>query len=648
MDSGGEPQSTIFRLRTFGGLELLDEHGHAIPFPAKALVILAYLFSTGRRTATRMEVAELLWGRGTPSVAFTNLRRLISRIRGRQSELNVHFLVFSNHGIELKSSSITCDVSLFGMAEPEGSFDELKVLVDRLRSAFLDKIDLQNSLFDHWLAQQRERQLIALDHAMRLMASLANTADQRAVVQQAALLVFLTGSNDQIAPKFLLQAYEVQGEVEHLKRTFERRNEMLASWMKEKQSFPPAKIAARAANVEIINPAELTEHSRPSLPRLALLPPNNYSREPAAAMIVASLLEDITIGFCVLNSVQVLAPYSALQISRKTEDQLAMLEHHGLTYVLETRLSGVDEALSLFTQLVFLPTSEIVWAERLSLDGARFAQNRRDISGRLALSVASEIERHRITRSNFDRNPAAYHRYLLGRRFFDRLTLPNLRRARKEMKAVLQESANFAPALSSLARTYSEEWLLTARGEAVLLKSAEAYALQAIETSSDMADGYRELGVAKLLQGALDESVETLQLAETLSPHYADIIADHADALAHCSRLDTACRTIERAIELNPISPDSYLWTAAGACYGLGRFEAAIGYIDRMADGSLADRLAAASWAMLGHRDKAHVFVTRVRETHPDFDVENWLSIVPIKEKWHKDIYREGLKKAGF
>lgn len=648
MDSDGEPRSTTFSLRTFGGLELLDERGQVIPFSAKALVLLAYLISTGRRTATRAEVAELLWGRGAPSTAFTNLRRLVSRIKSRQSELDAHFLAFSSREVELKPSMLKCDVSLFATAEPQGSFDELKTLVDRLKSVFLGETDLQNPLFDHWVAQQRERQSAALEHALRTMAPLAKTAEQRTAVQQAALLVFLTGSNDQIARKFLLQAYDVQGEVDHLRRTFERRNEMLSSWMKAKRQSPPEKMAARAATIEAINSTGLTEPPTPCLPRLALLPPKNYSREPATAMIVTSLLEDITIGFCVLNSVQVLAPYSALQISRKTEDQLAMLEHHGLSYVLETRLSGVDEELSLFSQLVFLPTSEIVWAERFSLDGARFAQNRRDLSGRLALSVASEIERHRITRSNFDRNPAAYHRYLLGRQFFDRLTLPNLHRARKEMQAVLQESANFAPALSSLARTYSEEWLLTARGEADLLKSAETYALQAIETSSDMADGYRELGVAKLLQGALDESVETLQLAETLSPHYADIIADHADALAHCSRLDTACQTIERAIELNPISPDSYLWTAAGACYGLGRFEAALGYIDRMADGSLADRLAAASWAMLGHRDKAHVFVTRARQTHPEFDVDNWLSIVPIKEKWHKDIYREGLKKAGF
>jgi hypothetical protein len=37
-----------------------------------------------------------------------------------------------------------------------------------------------------------------------------------------------------------------------------------------------------------------------------------------------------------------------------------------------------------------------------------------------------------------------------------------------------------------------------------------------------------------------------------------------------------------------------------------------------------------------------------VREANPNFDVDTWLAAVPSKEQWHKDLYREGLKKAGF
>ena len=44
----------------------------------------------------------------------------------------------------------------------------------------------------------------------------------------------------------------------------------------------------------------------------------------------------------------------------------------------------------------------------------------------------------------------------------------------------------------------------------------------------------------------------------------------------------------------------------------------------------------------------ARVLVRRVREANPNFDVDTWLAAVPSKEQWHKDLYREGLKKAGF
>ncbi|MGO7830557.1 hypothetical protein ACC690_38635, partial [Rhizobium johnstonii] len=49
----------------------------------------------------------------------------------------------------------------------------------------------------------------------------------------------------------------------------------------------------------------------------------------------------------------------------------------------------------------------------------------------------------------------------------------------------------------------------------------------------------------------------------------------------------------------------------------------------------LADRLAAANWAMLGHQDKARTFFRRFREFNPDFDVDKFLSAVPSKEQWH-------------
>ena len=221
-------------------------------------------------------------------------------------------------------------------------------------------------------------------------------------------------------------------------------------------------------------------------------------------------------------------------------------------------------------------------------------------------------------------------------------------RARREFRAAVQVSPYFAPALSGLARTHSREWLLTARGDIEHLILSETHANQAIAAGQDLAAGYRELGVTKLFLGDFDESAAALQLAETPSPHYADVIADHADTLVHASLPAQGLEKIEQAIDLNPLCPDLYHWTAAGANYYLGRYEDALVSVSRMQNGEPAGRLSAASWAMLGNQKKARSFVRKVRENYPEFNVDEWLAIVPIREQWQKDHYREGLLKAGF
>lgn len=154
--------------------------------------------------------------------------------------------------------------------------------------------------------------------------------------------------------------------------------------------------------------------------------------------------------------------------------------------------------------------------------------------------------------------------------------------------------------------------------------------------------------MTKLYLGDVDESVAALSHAENLSPHFADVIYSHADTLVHASRPGDALEKIKKAIALNPLAPDSYLWCAAGASYFLEQYEDAVAYVEAMKDKTPAHRIAAASLAMMGDRRRAHVYRQRAAALNPVFDVEKWLSVVPFKEQWQKDLYREGLLKAGF
>lgn len=105
---------------------------------------------------------------------------------------------------------------------------------------------------------------------------------------------------------------------------------------------------------------------------------------------------------------------------------------------------------------------------------------------------------------------------------------------------------------------------------------------------------------------------------------------------------------IRQAISLNPIVPDMYLWTAAGASYFLHQYQQALDYIGQMSNKRPAARLAAACCGMMGDIDKARALRVKVFEDNPSFDLERWLAVIPHKEAWQTEMYREGLKRAGF
>lgn len=627
----------MFSLHTFGGLKLLDRDSREIAFPEKGLLILAYLMADPTARAPRSAIAELLWGQDDNGNAKVNLRKLVSRIRSRQAELGSSFLRFSETTVELEPPQLTSDISVLNADRADPVFTKLKLLLETLEAEFLRGINCQSLIFFHWREAQKHRHAQMLKETLMAAAAQASAKDDIALVKEAALLIFAVDPEDPDIGRILLRIFDAAGEVEHFRRIFERRGALLASWPRSEDKSPThGESATSSAEGSVVAGQKIR------IPLRILRPSDTQT----SGYDPSSLMDDITIGFCALNSLEANDRSTAIRIGRRDED--AASDGQDRSYVLHMRLSTQNHKTLLFSQLVEPASNEIVWADRLSLEQSPHEQQRQKIARHIVLSLTGQIERREMMRAHFDKSPAAYQRYLSGRRYLGQLSLPNLQKARTELEAVLRSGDHFAPALSSIARTYSKQWLLMSGGDAALLKEAEDYAMRAIAARRGIADGYRELGVAKTFQGASDESLEALELAEALNPNHAGIIADQAEALIYSSRPDLALRKIESAIALNPLSPDSYFWIASAASYMLGCFEAALCYIDRMADSRLADRISAASWAMLGDKNRAGFFVRRVHDTNPGFDIDNWLSVVPFKEQWQRDIYREGLRRAGF
>lgn len=649
-----------FRLQTLGELRLVDLSGNAVAFSEKGLIILAYLFVHPQRAQSRTALSKLLWDVVEPTQAYTNMRKSLSRIDSRQQELGHQFVEITAYDVKLNVEAIECDAEGLQAPPHSDALIDLRALVGLFSHVFLENIDSTGAALSAWIEQRRAQHLSRLREALISAIPIAKSAQDIALVKDAALRIFQHDPDDEMIVSLLAETYSTEGKVETFRNIYDGRKQKLWGnltlspdvhalnvvkkvFEKQRSLFPAPKNGLGDA----LTASTQNGLKRP-IPRLVLLPP---AESPAGSQplfpLANALIEDVTIALCALTSVSVVAPYTAAQIGRHS-DKANTIAQHSISYVLDTRHSGRGAQSSLFVQLVYFANDEVIWADRYDMDNDSLAVQRRQIARRITMAITGEIERNELAREYFEQSPVAYHHYLLGQRHLKNLGLPDIRRARKEFRSALNHAPYFAPALSGIARTYSREWLITARGDAQLLKAAEKHANKAIAAGQDMVGGYRELGVAKMLLGGIDESVEALELAETLSPHYADVAADYADTLVHASKPGLALEKIEKAIELNPLSPDVYLWTAAGANYCLEEYEQALSYIERMADRGLANRLSAASWAMIGDQKRAKSFVRKARETNPDFDVDTWLTAVPFKEQWQKDHYRDGLRKAGF
>jgi DNA-binding SARP family transcriptional activator/tetratricopeptide (TPR) repeat protein len=612
----------VYRLQTFGDLQLTDANGNAVRYPAKGLLMMAYLYTRRQQVLTRHELAGFLWADADAELAGLNLRKLISRIRRVDGDTVSPPFEITTNSIRLVTSVVSVDLQVLEATDPP--LKKLLAITDLLQRGFLETLQPATKPIEDWIGGECRIQRLKLREALFDALPVANSPNHFRMLSGAGLHLLEKDPDDEPIRAMLRRLPGAAGLGEREKTS-------------GSATYPVVK------SLTDIDPrAETATPPRSVLPRLVLLPPTSQGDAPGLPL-ASALIEDVTIELCALRNISIVAPHTAEQI-RRDSNKAVVIARHSISYLLDTRLSGEG----LFAQLVYFPTDEILWASRFSMTTETLPMQRRLIAQQLTSSVVHELAKNEQTRLSIEENPQAYHSYLIGASLMGKLTLPHIRRARTAFKEALRYHADFSPAFIGLARTYTSEWLVTAQGNSELLQLAETNAMKAIERDAAMPGGYRELGVTKLYLGDVDESVAALSLAEELSPHFADVIYSHADTLVHASRPKDALAKIQKAMSLNPLSPDAYLWCAAGASYFLERYEDAIAYVEAMKDKAPAHRIAAASCAMMGDRKRAQFYRQRAEILNPVFDLEKWLSVVPFKEQWQKELYREGLLKAGF
>ncbi|MCD2173644.1 hypothetical protein [Rhizobium sp. C4] len=602
-----------YRLITFGAGQLLwQEASEPLRVPDLSIALLAYLYDC-KAPVERRELARLLWPHARDA-ASTNLRSLLRRLTAALPAEGKNLLDVDDRHMSIRREMVVSDIDATATGSPA---EELAALAERVTKQFLPAYGKGSERLDLWVRDLRNRMLVALREAFFEATKAQTDSAAQAASRRAAFVLLEQNPEDE---------------------------DVRATLLIGAKAILPAHSRTRLVVGSHIGSAEQGTGETTNLPpRLALLPPDESGLAVKQQSVSNALIEDLTIDLCTSRAVSVIAPYTSEQI-KASRDKVEALRRHHVHFALDTRRSGDY----LFVQLIFLPADEVVWAARFALSPDGLLEQRRQIADTIRSVIAQRVEQKSPQTVDFQAGPEAYFAYLRGLQSLSSVSLPAVRKARRHFREALDHQSGFALGLAGVARTLSLEWVLTARGDTELLMEAERLARTAVDRDEQCSGALKELGVSQLYMGKIDESLDALQRAEAVSPHYADALCSYADSLNHGSRPAEAYEKIMAAIDLNPLSPDTYLWTAAGASYFLGEHERALSLIERMRDPNPASRLAAACWGMLGNAAKARACRLKVMRDNPHFDVEKWLAMIPHKESWQTELYREGLLKAGF
>jgi len=643
-----------FRISFLGPPRLVDASGATVQFPKKGLFLVAHLLlANDAHVVTRERAAGLLWDEAQDKTqAAANLRQLLGRIRIRQAELGLELLLIEGTHIRLDPAAAEVDVTQFEQAVGAPDGGDITRLGRLYAGDFMSGMETLGEDAEEWVRIHRSRLRSLFVETLTRSIERGSPRDDQSAVTMAAQRLLSVDPYNEIAYRALIRDAADARQYGRVRELFEACRSLLRADLG---------IEPSAATLALLNqilpgqrPATETVPATPKaqqpvarnlasggVPRVTILPPF------APPETSSSLLEDVTIGLCSTRAFGLVAPHTAWRIQRQGVPS-TLLDRYKITYVVESQLVGEGNAPVLFVKLFGAQDRGIVWADRYDFGPLAIAGQYREIAQRIATSLTDRVEQAELERLKTEQHPNAYQHYLLGRLHLASMDLPSARRARKIFRESLKACPDFVPALAGLARTYQREWLLTARGDPELLARAETYAQRAIAVAPDDARGYRELGVSSIFNRRFDDSIDALRHAEASSPQHADLIADFADTLAHCSEPELSLEKIERAIELNPLCPDPYWWTAAGANYHLERYDAALSCIAKMKDQTPAYRLAAMTWGMKGNRVRARSYVLKAKSVHPDFRTEEWLSVIPLRDEWQVRHYESGLRAAGF
>ena len=291
---------------------------------------------------------------------------------------------------------------------------------------------------------------------------------------------------------------------------------------------------------------------------LAVLPLANESGDETAEYLSDGITESIISRLSQLRQLRVVARNTVFRYKNRTVDPQTIGQDLGVRAMLTGRVLQLGDRLVIRTELAETKHGWQIWGEQYDRPATDILDVQetiaREISENLRLKLTGEDQR-RLTR-RFTESAEAYHLYIKGLYHMNKRQTTSVRQAMDFFQQSIDVDPTYAPAYVGLADCYPLLSLYGSLTPRDAYPQAKAAALRALELDDSYTKAYNSLGVVKLFyEWDWEGAEEAIRRAIELNPGYPDAHQRYGMFLTAVGRFDEAAAELERARDLDPLSP---------------------------------------------------------------------------------------------
>jgi len=294
------------------------------------------------------------------------------------------------------------------------------------------------------------------------------------------------------------------------------------------------------------------------------------------------LADELTTALSRVSSLRVMARSAAERVKASGREHRDVARELGVEYIVEGAVRRHERILRVSANLIEASSGSLVWAEQFGgvLEDIFVIQEQ--LSQRIADLLSVRLSRDQQQRDSAIRldDITSYDYYLRAKREFVRYEPGGLERALSFIESARSRAGDNVLLLAAAGQIF---WQLVNSGSTPdrrYLAKARECAERLLKLDESGAHGPRLLGMVKLLEGNIRETISLLELAESRDPNDTDTLSLLGPCYGYVGRPQSGIEIVNRLLDLDPLTPmyqgiPGYVYLMAGS------FEKAIAPFER-------------------------------------------------------------------